>query len=720
VSAFDALESPQVQNCDPVCVPWYVYHKMMAGLLDQYTRTGNQQALDVVVGMAAWAQTNIEGVLARGGMDLWQAVLGVEWGGMNDALYQLYSITSNANHLTTAHYFNHYVWTAPLAINVDPLTNEHANTHIPEIIGEARGYELTGNSTQYNITANFFNIVTSTRSFATGGSNDHEYWGAPHMLGDQMDSSTEESCTQYNILKVARHLYQWSGSSTYADFYERALFNGLIGNQNELTPYNVSEHNTGFIYFLPLGGSGLTKPWGPSNDGFPCCWGTLSETFSKLADSIFFESSDGYTLFVNLFASSSVWWTEQNVVIAQSAGFPTSLLNTTVITVQLPPGQTWVGLTQTFQLAIRVPDWATGANSVTINGQPVSQSIAPGTYLYLNRSWSIGDSVVIYFPASLRVELLNDNRTSWNNVGAIMYGGILLAGLSSTDVIPDVAAANITSLIARVGPPDSLVFTTTFPSVCAQAGNITLIPLMDVMFDEYVVYWHFGGSSAPIGFNASGYSVIPGDDVDFDVSGGAGIVSNGPDMNIRSGNPDEINTVSYTTYLQDSSHFITGLAFSYQYVSGYGPAGQPVGTNFSVVAVDSCGRVVSTFYSSPNLVDYPFDVCNTCYSPPVNVTLPPGSFKLPVVNQTTLAFVFQDNDRNLQLNLPLDITVLLELNHPHLPRYAGMHHEPSWDLVPFHPVTKLDHDDEKPVGYPTKMFKCIPFRKFDRRVQASK
>ena len=38
-----------------------------------------------------------------------------------------------------------------------------------EIIGSARGYELTGNDTQKDIAVNFFHIVTANHSWATGG-----------------------------------------------------------------------------------------------------------------------------------------------------------------------------------------------------------------------------------------------------------------------------------------------------------------------------------------------------------------------------------------------------------------------------------------------------------------------------------------------------------------------------------------------------------------------
>ena len=104
-----------------------------------------------------------------------------------------------------------------------------ANTHFPEIIGAARGFELTGNATQKAIATNFFHILTAGEgqqwdpaapgghSFATGGSNAAEHWFNASFLGDSLmpvrwgnyrniGARTEESCTQYNSLKVARQL----------------------------------------------------------------------------------------------------------------------------------------------------------------------------------------------------------------------------------------------------------------------------------------------------------------------------------------------------------------------------------------------------------------------------------------------------------------------------------------------------------------------------------
>merc|ERR1719456_1808180 len=82
---------------------------------------------------------------------------------------------------------------------------------------------------------------------------------------------------------------------------------------------------TSYIYMLPLGeghgptGGVVTKPWVVSNHGFPCCWGTLSETFAKLSDSIYFVSPDGATLYANQFVSSRVRLDSLGVTVVQDA-----------------------------------------------------------------------------------------------------------------------------------------------------------------------------------------------------------------------------------------------------------------------------------------------------------------------------------------------------------------------------------------------------------------
>ena len=71
--------------------------------------------------MASWVHRRVEATIASGGEALWQRVLGVEWGGMNDVLLHLYSISRDPSHLATARRFNAWVFTARLSVGVDDL-----------------------------------------------------------------------------------------------------------------------------------------------------------------------------------------------------------------------------------------------------------------------------------------------------------------------------------------------------------------------------------------------------------------------------------------------------------------------------------------------------------------------------------------------------------------------------------------------------------------------
>ena len=93
---------------------------------------------------------------------------------MNDVLFNLYSVSGDPAHLATARRFNAFVFTARLAEGQDDLADQpfpHANFHLPEIIGNARGYELTANDTDRAVVQTFYDALTSNHSYATGGSN---------------------------------------------------------------------------------------------------------------------------------------------------------------------------------------------------------------------------------------------------------------------------------------------------------------------------------------------------------------------------------------------------------------------------------------------------------------------------------------------------------------------------------------------------------------------
>lgn len=289
------------------------------------------------------------------------------------------------------------------------------------------------------------------------------------------------------MLKVSRLLFQLEGGARYGDYYERALLNGLIGNQNREGQFapDQNPNTVGFIYFLPLGGA-VQKAWGDGVEGgFPCCWGTLSETFAKLQDSIYFQSPPGTatpSLYVHLYVPSTVT-TPWGAVVSQETSYPEDPDSTTTITVDTsamaPSGPS-------FTLAVRVPFWAVPSEAViTVNGGPAApaSSIVPQDYFNITLSpaqCKAGCSVSVFFPQHLRWEPLQDNRTAFAQTGALMYGSILLAAVTPHTYLPLPPVGQLPTVIYRDTTNTSVLRFVTTASAC---GNVTLMPLYDIMFE---------------------------------------------------------------------------------------------------------------------------------------------------------------------------------------------------------------------------------------------
>ena len=490
-------------------VPFYTLHKLMAGLLDQWEFAGDAKAFEMVKKMAAWVRGRVEATLASGGEELWQRVLQVEWGGMNDVLFHLYEHTRDPSHLSAARRFNSYAFTAPLAAGVDGLSSlpfPHANFRLPSVVGHARAHELTGNATDARIVEAFLGAVVSNHSYATGGSSSGECWQDPRDLGAFLGDQTQESCTQFNVLKVARRAFLSSGDAGLADFYERAVLNGIVGNQDRR---GGAEEATSYIYMQPLGGPNF-KPWGKSDFGFPCCWGTLSEAFSKLSDSVFFASSsssssaDGPSLYVNQFVSATARLRIlglPGVSVEQKALFPTHPTETSLLTVH-GAGE--------FSMMIRVPGWSDPAEStVRVNGVSVASSgssssssgLEPGSYVRLQRAWVDGDTVEASFPLRVWSDPINDFHPEYNATIAFMYGPLVLAGVHMDTGVwvpkggPEAAKADPASFITLNSTAESNKL--EFEAEAAGGSKMKMIPLKDVMDERYVVYFMTAGTKPP-------------------------------------------------------------------------------------------------------------------------------------------------------------------------------------------------------------------------------
>ena len=482
LSAFPEEFFDRLRAGRPVWAPFYTIHKIMAGLLDTYTLSGNAQALDVLRGMARWT-AGWAGPLGEYEM---ARVLEREYGGMNELFYTLAALPGQQRWQDLAHRFDHERFFAPLAIGRDELKGLHVNTNVPKVVGAARRWELTGEHRYRDIAEYFWHEVTGRRCYCTGGTSNGEVWkGDPGELSTELSGYTQEDCTTYNMLKLTRHLFGWAADARVADYYERALWNGILGSQH---PQDGEK-----LYYVSLA-SGLWKLFGTPTQDYWCCTGTMSESFSGLGEGIYFHDESG--VWVNLFIASVLDWAEQGVRLTQETTFPES--DTTQLTVHAArPAR--------FALRVRAPWWATGANAATLNGRALEALAAPGGYLVVDRTWRDGDRLQLRFPMRLYAHPMPDDPS----LQALMYGPLVLAGRMGTDGL---TAANL-----RAGPtpptrvpeynqepvsPPSFTVPGDDPSAWAQptgrplefrtsgqSPDITMVPFYRVFDERYGIYW---------------------------------------------------------------------------------------------------------------------------------------------------------------------------------------------------------------------------------------
>ena len=484
LSAFPEEFFDRLRAGRPVWAPFYTLHKIMAGLLDMHTLAGNAQALDVLKGMARWTGGWVQPL---GDYEM-QRVLEREYGGMNEMLYNLSAVPGGGNerYRYLAHRFDHERFFGPLAAGRDELKGLHANTNIPKVIGAARRYELLGEARDRRIAEYFWREVTGQRTYCTGGTSNGEGWNAePGVLASELSGYTQEDCTTYNMLKLTRHVFGWTAESACADYYERALFNGILGSQH---PSDGEK-----LYYVSLA-AGLWKLFGTPTQDYWCCTGTMSEAFSKLGDSIYFHDNAG--LWVNLFIASELDWSEKGVRLTQETAFPAG--GATTLTVRVPRPTR-------FAMRVRVPYWAAGRNAATLNGRPLEGFAAPGGYYVLDRVWRDGDRLEVTLPLDLHVQPMPDD----DSLQAFMYGPLVLAGRLGTEgLTPETLRAEPTKPRTvpeyRLGPvpapafrapsddPAAWVKPTGNPLEFRTAGqerDVTLVPFHSLFDERYAIYW---------------------------------------------------------------------------------------------------------------------------------------------------------------------------------------------------------------------------------------
>lgn len=420
-----------------IWAPYYTLHKIMRGLLDAYHLTGNEQALGIVKGMGDWVHSRLPNVSRDRLNRMWSLYIAGEFGGSNEVMAHLAAIEEDpqrkANYLEAAKCFDNRRTVFPATVeDRDVLTGLHVNQHVPQFTGYLRIFERDPQAHAEYFTAakNFWHMVIPHRMFAHGSAGG-QYAAAPgrpantnselfqprgdisgslHFQSANSNSTSGggETCSSYNILKLARNLFFHEADPFYMDYYERALCNHILGSRRDQD--NVSDPQV--TYFLPAH-PGANRGFG--NNG-TCCGGTGMENHTKYQETIYARSADSSTLYVNLYIASTLTWADKGFTVTQVTDFPRQ--ESTSITVT-GSGQ--------LELKLRVPSWVRKGFTVKLNGVTQQVQAVPGSYLSLSRVWSSGDRIDISMPFSLRVERAIDDPV----VQSLHNGPVALPALNN-------------------------------------------------------------------------------------------------------------------------------------------------------------------------------------------------------------------------------------------------------------------------------------------------
>lgn len=384
----------RVENRQPAWVPWYTMHKILSGLVAVYKATSNQKAYEIADNLGNWIFERT----SKWSPELKELVLSVEYGGMNDVLYDLYSISKSEKHLFAAHQFDELDLFNAMANNQDILDGRHANTTIPKILGGLKRYFVLDDKRDskdilyLEAAINFWDMVVDNHSYITGGNSEWEHFGTPNILDKERTNCNCETCNSYNMLKLSKLLFEITGHKKYADFYERTQINAILASQNPTTGMTT--------YFQPMA-TGYFKVYSSAFDKFWCCTGTGMESFTKLNDGIYFYKQD--TIYVNRYISSNLDWTDKNLNLMQESHFPNK--NQITFTVHTPLNNIELNI------ALRIPTWIKGKPLVKINNESIHYEIH-NEYIILDNDFKNFDKITLELEATLWYHRLPDNKNS--------------------------------------------------------------------------------------------------------------------------------------------------------------------------------------------------------------------------------------------------------------------------------------------------------------------
>ena len=132
-----------------------------------------------------------------------------------------------------------------------------------------------------------------------------------------------------------------------------------------------------------------------------------------------------------------------------------------------------------FNLRLRIPDWAGAGASVSINDIRIKQTLSPGSFLSLDRTWLDGDRICLELPLKLRLTGVDAEHP---DMVALSYGPLVLFALHENAGVLRISRASLLGAQRSIVRNDEWL-------VYNGETVISLRPFTSIENEQYSTYW---------------------------------------------------------------------------------------------------------------------------------------------------------------------------------------------------------------------------------------
>ncbi len=249
--------------------------------------------------------------------------------------------------------------------------------------GAADLHAESGDGTLLETLDRLWTNMTTRQMYVSGGIGSRyegEAFGRDYELPNER--AYTETCAAIGSVMWNWRMLALHGEARYGDLLELALYNGVLAG--------FSLDGQSYFYQNPLEDDGTHRrqPW----FGCACCPPNVARMLASLPGYFYSTSEDG--IWVHLYAEGTARLTladGRTVELRQQTEYP------------------WQGDVAivvdgagSFTLRLRVPAWCEEGCAIEVNGQPLANSVQPGTYAAIERTWQAGDTVRLRLPMPVR------------------------------------------------------------------------------------------------------------------------------------------------------------------------------------------------------------------------------------------------------------------------------------------------------------------------------